>query len=49
MSQWYHLEILTEDLDKSDVASLVTVIAEERKRTAPEWEALGAAYKRQFA
>lgn len=49
MSQWYHLVILTEDSDKSEVANIITAIAEERKRAAPEWEAVRPAYKRQFA
>lgn len=49
MSQWYQLVILTEDSDKSEEANIITAIAEERKRAAPEWEAVRPAYKRQFA
>lgn len=44
MSQWYHLEIPTDDL--AEVANIITVIAEVRKRTATEWEVVRLAYKR---
>lgn len=47
MSQWYHLEIPTDDL--AEVANIITVIAEVRKRTATEWEVVRLAYKRHFA
>lgn len=51
MTQWYHLVISAEDLDKSEVPDIITVIAEERERerTETEWAVVRPAYKRHFA
>ena len=49
MTQWYHLVISAEDLDKSEVPDIITVIAGEKERTETEWVVVRPAYKRHFA